>query len=603
MDSNPSFVKLKGSLAQISTHATPLDEVPDGKQLIYAHIVLRSRTNQYPSMDSVEPGHFYSLDDYTKSYGANPQELDEVRKWYVEKYGLTCTSYSTGARILQFTGTLDQYARAFQTTFLFFEQNDRKIISHRGELSIPESFQHLIRHVGGLNTIIPLPRPRKPFEAPTNREFLTPRQPIDSSINAAFYAKHYQFPERHRDQTLDGDGQIFGIIALGGDWEQIKPDVDAFVAELGLPDPKIKIYTQANYSATPPEVTDPEKVEGLLIQSNAEVALDLAVALPVIPNARIEVYFGQNSLTGLEWAFTTALFGTDEEPKQDSDVPTAISLSWSFPEEGTNSGIDHHFLHIYRNLNEYFIKPAVMMGVSILACSGDFGSSNQSAPTRFSVSCPSSSPYCLSVGGTFLDTQKKEEQIWNQKVHVFGQSFDLATGGGFSKHFQAPDYQAPFVEEYWSQQSPDPAVTNHEMVPRGIPDVAAVANSDLKGYYAIINGTPTMAPGGTSAATPLWGTLLVKIAQALGTRLGNVTSMLYQAASQNGQETQFISLNGKKTNCMPQDIQTLHHKWEATEGWNPCTGLGSPNGEALLTYFQKRFAEKLVRLQKGDAER
>jgi len=599
MDSNPSFVKLKGSLAQISTHATPLDDTPDGKQLIYAHIVLRSRTNSYPSTERVKPGDFYSLHDYTQAFGANPDELDEVRKWYVDEYGLTCTSYSTGARILQFTGTLDQYAKAFQTSFLFYKQKHRKIISHQGELSIPEPFQHLIKHVGGLNTIIPLPRPPKPFEPPKNRIFLAQVETIDSSVNAAFYAKHYQYPDTHQDQPLDGAGQIFGIIALGGDWDQIKPDVDALVAELGLPDPNIKIYTQTNYSATPPEVTDPKKVESLLAQSNAEVALDLAVVLPVIPKAQIEVYFGQNSLTGLEWAFTTALFGTDKEPKQDRDVPTAMSLSWSFPEEGTHSGIDHHFVHTYKNLNEYFIKPAVMMGVSIVACSGDFGSSNQSDPTRFSVGCPASSPYCLSVGGTYLDTQQKDEQIWNQKVHVFDQDFDLATGGGFSKHFQAPNYQAPFVRDYWSKQVTDPTAPNHGMIPRGIPDVAAVANSDLEGYYAIINGTPTMAPGGTSAATPLWGTLLVKIAQALGTRLGNVTSILYEAASQNSQGTQFISLNGKKGNCLPKDTQALHNKWEATEGWNPCTGLGSPNGEALLAYFYKRFAEKLVRLQNG----
>ena len=77
--------------------------------------------------------------------------------------------------------------------------------------------------------------------------------------------------------------------------------------------------------------------------------------------------------------------------------------------------------------------------------------------------------------------------------------------------------------------------------------------------------------GGTSAAAPLWAALVARINQELATRgeerVGFLTSLLYT-----------LDLDGSLT-----DIGGGYTGLDqACGGWDPCTGLGSPNGRKLL---------------------
>ena len=75
-----------------------------------------------------------------------------------------------------------------------------------------------------------------------------------------------------------------------------------------------------------------------------------------------------------------------------------------------------------------------------------------------------------------------------------------------------------------------------------------------------------MVIGGTSAVAPLWAALICRLAQALGKPLGLVQPKLYAASTAFRDIT--VGTNGA---------------YHAGTGWDACTGLGVPVGDALLS--------------------
>jgi len=597
--SKTSSFKLHGSIPKLYHHLESSDKDLDENQEIYAHIVIRSKSGYYPDIRTVGLGNFFSLDEYTELYGADIEDIEMVRNW-CQNQNLDCEEYSLGGRLIILSGSLENFGRAFQVTFKYYKYQGRSIISHASHLTIPIEFKEVIKHIGGLSEIIPRLRIIK-MQMKLPSESI---EPPDPKINAAHYAQYYKFPEKYNNKKLDGKDMNFAIIALGGEWKTIKGDVEQYAKNLKLPVPKTNVLEQKNYQPVSSQSPNPDQE---LDFNNAEVAVDLEVSISIVPEANFQIFFAKNSLVGLEWALTVAAFGTNLNPRKNKDVPTVMSLSWNFPEEGIDSGVNEHFVETYMNLNEYFIKPAVMLGITFVTCSGDWGSSNQSSPARFSVSCPASSPYTLAVGGSFLDYSKGPdpvEQVWNQSVSIMKlPPMEVASGGGFSRFFGAPRYQSSHIKKYFENCYGKLTGVDQLIVAYGMPDVVAVANSSKKGYYVVIfNGKPMMIPGGTSSSTPLWGGLIVKIAQALGTSLGVINRILYEKASKKKNCLNPISLTARKTNCLPKHNQTLNGLWKAFHGWDPCGGLGSPNGEELLKLFvndcfgKNRIKSKPIRI-------
>jgi kumamolisin len=104
---------------------------------------------------------------------------------------------------------------------------------------------------------------------------------------------------------------------------------------------------------------------------------------------------------------------------------------------------------------------------------------------------------------------------------------------------------------------------------RGVPDVAGDADPRT-GYRVRVGGTDTVI-GGTSAVAPLWAALACRLSQGLGDNLGLLQPKLY-AGAQPGQPSPGF-----------RDItEGDNGAYQAGPGWDPCTGLGVPDGEALL---------------------
>ena len=76
-----------------------------------------------------------------------------------------------------------------------------------------------------------------------------------------------------------------------------------------------------------------------------------------------------------------------------------------------------------------------------------------------------------------------------------------------------------------------------------------------------------MSIGGTSAVAPLWAGLVALLNEGLGRPVGWFQPFLYSPAARGGLHDIVDGSNGA---------------YSASPGWDPCTGLGSPNGAALL---------------------
>jgi len=174
------------------------------------------------------------------------------------------------------------------------------------------------------------------------------------------------------------------------------------------------------------------------------------------------------------------------------------------------------------------------------------------------VDFPASSTWALACGGTTLQgsgSQISSETVWNETASNEG-----ATGGGVSNFFALPSYQ---------QNAGVPANPETSFVGRGSPDVSGNADP-VTGYQVVVDGQ-NIVVGGTSAVAPLWAGLIALLNQQLGTPVGFIHPKLYALG-----ESVFNDITTGNN-----DDSGLGY-YSAQTGWDPCTGLGSPNGTALL---------------------
>jgi kumamolisin len=327
---------------------------------------------------------------------------------------------------------------------------------------------------------------------------------------------------------VDGTGQTIALIELGGGYNT--SDLSTYFANLGLPVPTVTSVSVDGATNAP--TGDPNSAD-------AEVGLDIEVAGSIAPGAKIVVYFGPNTDQGFLDAITTAIHDT-------TNAPTIVSISWGGPESTWTA-------QALTNFDSAFADAATL-GVTVCVAAGDNGSSDGVTDGNAHVDFPASSPHVLACGGTSLSangTTISSETVWNDGAG------GGATGGGISDSFPLPAWQ--------QNAGVPPSVNPGGNIGRGVPDVAGDADPQT-GYDTLVDGQSGII-GGTSAVAPLWAALIALINQQSAVRLGFFNTQLY------GQAT--TSLN---------DITVGNNgAYSAGSGWDPCTGLGSPNGMVLAT--------------------
>ncbi|KAG0647548.1 Aorsin [Hyphodiscus hymeniophilus] len=268
--------------------------------------------------------------------------------------------------------------------------------------------------------------------------------------------------------------------------------------------------------------------------------------------------------------------------------------------------------YVERQCNE--IMKLGLQGHSILVASGDYGvasfpgsdnnefgclSSATQNGTIYNPDYPSGCPYITAVGATRLypdQTVKDAESAMQVNLTAFnietgsgGTSPPLdffASGGGFSNYFTPPAYQAAAVKGYLETHNDLPFyIANadasnvganggvYNRGGRGYPDVAANG-----AFLTTFNNATLLTFFGTSLASPIFGSVLTLINEELALvgkgPVGFVNPVLYEHPYVLNDIT-----NGSNPNCGSEGFK-------ASKGWDPITGLGTPNYPKMLELFK-----------------
>jgi kumamolisin len=456
--------------------------------------------------------------------GADPADIERVEA-FAHENGLEVVEASPARRSVVLAGPASALESAFGTELWLYDVDGGVRRGRQGPLTVPASVAPAIEGVFGLDD--------RPQARPHFRPLLEGGHPVMAHAAAAAFspvevARLYDFPT-----TATGAGQCIALIELGGGYA--KADIDAYFQGLGLT-PPATVAVSVDGGANQPDGS-PGGPDG-------EVMLDIEVAGAVAPGARIAVYFAPNSDRGFLDAVSTAVHDSLRRP-------SVVSISWGGPESTWTGQSMTAF--------DTMLQDAAALGVTVFCASGDSGSGDGAGDGLAHTDFPASSPHVVACGGTRLSGGAggiTAEVVWNQG------SAGGATGGGISDTFDVPAWQA--------SAAVPPSANPGGRRGRGVPDVSGDADPQT-GYRVRVDGQDTVV-GGTSAVAPLWAGLTALLNQALGRPVGFLNPELYGA----------VLAGGGLRDVTEGD----NGAYSAGPGWDPCTGLGSPRGGAILAALQ-----------------
>ena len=472
---------------------------------------------------------------------------------------------SISKRRLQVNGTIGDVSAAMGVEL---EEYEHPKLGHyrgrEGQIFVPEDLSNVIAGVFGLDTR-PLGHSRRRRGPMATVEWETvmsrptghakgrasgtaalPVTPWPGTFFPPQVAQLYNYPG-----NLNGSGENIAIFAFNGG---------------SSPDPRggyklsaLQTYFERVLGGTTPSITDvvvqgpgnnpgPDtQASGQQGDSTGEVMLDMCVVGSVAPGAKIFMYFTEFTNQGWVNALHDAI--------ADNNQISVISISYGNPEKDPNSAWTSMGVQVVNQA----MQAATAKGITICCASGDDGSSDGAARGS-EVDFPASSPFVMGVGGTKLvasnsgTPQITSETVWNELMQDEG-----AGGGGISAMFTKPSYQ--------DGVSVPPSANPPHRIGRGVPDVCAVADPVTGVVIMHIDGQHLEPIGGTSAAAPLWASLIARLNQGLNARCGFLNQLLY---------TKF------PTGVLHDITVGNNGAYSAGPGWDACTGLGSPDGQKLL---------------------
>jgi kumamolisin len=460
--------------------------------------------------------------------GADLADIARVEA-FAHEHGLEVVAASPARRSVVLSGPLAAMEPAFGTELWLYDLDGSVHRGRQGPLTLPAEVAPAVEGVFGLDD--------RPQARPHFRPLLHNGRPVQAhAATAAFspteVARLYDFPT-----GATGAGQCIAIVELGGGYS--KSDLDTYFQGLGLTTPATVAVSVDGAHNSP---------DGNPGGPDGEVMLDIEVAGAVAPGARIAVSFAPHTERGFLDAVSTAIHDSVRRP-------STVSISWGGP-ESTWTGQALTAL-------DTVLQDAAALGVTVFCAAGDAGSGDGAGDNLAHTDFPASSPHVVACGGTRLTAGPggiAAEVVWNDGAA------GGATGGGISDAFGAPTWQAGAAVP--------PSANPGGRRGRGVPDVSGDADPQT-GYRVLVGGQATVV-GGTSAVAPLWAALVALLNERLGRPVGFLNPALYGAVRVAG-GFRDITEGGNGA-------------YAAGPGWDPCTGLGTPRGGAILAALGGRAA-------------
>ncbi|KAH0016835.1 subtilisin-like protein, partial [Aureobasidium melanogenum] len=425
-------------------------------------------------------------------------------------------------------------------------------------------------------------------------QFITQLEQCDEQITPNCLRALYQIPK----STGKSVKNSYGIVEYTPQ-AYVPSDLDLFFANFSVKQVGDRPIT--------------DLIDGGVIQAtnrsfnfNGESDLDLEYAMTLIYPEKVTLYqvgdlvegaSFNNFLDAIDASYCTYEGGDD--PSQDAVFPDpaaggykgnencgtfapakVISTSYSYNEADLTPFYEKRQCDEYMKLG--------LMGTSVLYSSGDYGVAgnggqciaangtyNSGKDGRFNPSFPGTCPYVTSVGATqvipgtniieALATGTQPEEACETVIY---------SGGGFSNVFHLPSYQASAVKSWFKNYPPPYGADrfNNTQKTRGYPDVSANGAN----YVIAIDGSFGLVYG-TSASSPTFGSILTIInegrLQAGKSSIGFINPTLYAHPEVLNDITQ-----GGNQGCGTPGFS-------ASKGWDPVTGLGTPNSIKMMALF------------------
>ncbi|KAJ7607141.1 subtilisin-like protein [Roridomyces roridus] len=238
------------------------------------------------------------------------------------------------------------------------------------------------------------------------------------------------------------------------------------------------------------------------------------------------------------------------------DPPSVVSMSSGLDEADVGFILAQKICDGYARLGA--------RGISVLFAAGDGGvrgphdNITQCGDNTFIPVFPASCPWVTSVGGT---------------QGVGPEIAANLTGGGFSNFFLQPKYQQSAVKHFLSTGIPKDFPGRFNVSGRGYPDVATQAWN-----LQIFSQGHAVRDAGTSFAAPIFAAIIALINDRLlyagEPRLGFLNPWLYE------HRNAFTDIKAGRNTGLVCPATSI--AFEAIQGWDALTGMGTPKFSKLL---------------------
>jgi kumamolisin len=149
---------------------------------------------------------YLSREEFEKSYGANPDDLDKITA-FAKSHNLIVVDSSGARRSVLLSGTVGDFNTAFGVILKDFEYSNGTYRGRTGAVTVPAELSEVVVGVHGLDNRVQF-KPHFQIKRPVG--FAGPHIG-EVSFTPLELARIYNFPK-----NLDGNGQCIAIIELGG---------------------------------------------------------------------------------------------------------------------------------------------------------------------------------------------------------------------------------------------------------------------------------------------------------------------------------------------------------------------------------------------------
>ncbi len=444
--------------------------------------------------------------------------------------------------------------------------------------TVPEHVAPFLQLVGGVVTLV---RPMKKGKRLADHVSKFNVGADNPTIVPSVLHAYYEVPDASTVGAVPGNSASVSEFPYGGsavaDEYFIASDLNSFLAYQNLPAQDVNTSGDPNLPGNCALGKQDNCGESML-----DIEVLVGVAAGFVPQGNFDFHV-TNSNNGtlehfLEWAEALA-------SAPDGQLPLVHSVSFGDPE--------YSFSPQYLDAVNLQLCAVAARGASVLVASGDCGVSdsclNQDCNAPLPVDFPASATYAVAVGGTQI-TDKGE-------IVCSADTFALITsGGGFSKHFPAPAFQAPFIADYLSSGVEMPPATYFNSSNAGSPTISFVAHN----FFTVVNGRNESGVDGTSASTPTAAGMFTVInafrLSSGHSPLGWAKPLLYHIASLKLQNTPFNDVTVGNNKFGEGEFQ-CQYGYNAAPGWDPATGLGSFSVKRMLQALQVVDAQRRERAE------